>query len=140
MSFLTLLEALNFNFSNFEPFPKSQICQNSKLRVSEIVKKAIFEIQILPKLFSLKIEWQINSCIVDLNFTFWKFLEHSAVLRTCFNPLIAKSSKTSIRVSLSGMIPNALLMGSSVWKFVYSSFKISGYRDWSTILVQCCQL
>ena len=77
MLFLALLEALNFNFSKFEPFLKSQICQNSKLRVSEVVKMAIFEIQILPKLISHKIEWQKDSCIVDLNYTFLEFLEHS---------------------------------------------------------------
>ena len=73
LSFLAILEVLNFDF---EPFLNSQIYQNSKLRVSEIVK--MLEIQILPKLISYKINWQINSCIVDLNFTFWKFLEHSA--------------------------------------------------------------
>ena len=38
MSFLALLEVLNFNFSKFEPFLKSQINQNSKLSVYEIVK------------------------------------------------------------------------------------------------------
>ena len=31
------------------------------------------------KLISRKIGWQINYCVVDLNFTFWKFLEHSAL-------------------------------------------------------------
>ena len=82
MSFFALLEILNFDFSKFEPFFKSQIYQiyqNSKLRVSEIVKMATFEILILPKIFSQKIEWQKNSCIVDLKFTFWKFLEHSVL-------------------------------------------------------------
>ena len=79
MSSLTLLEALNFNFSKFEPFLKSQICWNSKLRVSEVVKMAIFKIPILPKLVLHKIEQLINSWIVELNFTFWKFLEHSAL-------------------------------------------------------------
>ena len=44
MSFLALLEILNFNFSHFQPFLQSPIYQNSKLRVSEIVKMAIFEI------------------------------------------------------------------------------------------------
>ena len=70
MSFLALLEVLNFDFSESEPFLKFQINQNSKLRESEIVKMAIFDHQILPKLISAKIEWQINSCIEDLNFTF----------------------------------------------------------------------
>ena len=41
---------------------------------------AFFEIQTLPKLISRKIEWQINSCIVDLNFTFRKFLEQSEMV------------------------------------------------------------
>ena len=67
MSYLALLQLLNFNF---QPFLNSQIYQNSKLRVSEIVKMAILEIQNLPKLISRKIEWQINPCIMDLNFTF----------------------------------------------------------------------
>jgi len=56
ISFLALLEVLNFNFDIFEPFLKSKIYQNSKLKVSEIVKMAIFQIQILPKLISHKIE------------------------------------------------------------------------------------
>ena len=42
-------------------------------------KMAIFDIQILPKLITRKIEWEIKSCIVDHNFTFWKFLEHSVL-------------------------------------------------------------
>ena len=71
MSFLALLEVLNFNFSKFEPFLKSQIYQNSRLSVSKIVKMAIFgTIQFLPKLISRKIEWQIDFCKVELNFTF----------------------------------------------------------------------
>ena len=55
-SFLALLEVLNLDFSKFEPFLKSLIYQNSKLRVSEIVKMAFFDIQIMPKLISRKIE------------------------------------------------------------------------------------
>ena len=51
MSFLALLEVLNFNFSKFEPFLKSQIYQNSKLRISENVQMAMFEI-LLPKLIT----------------------------------------------------------------------------------------
>ena len=78
MSFLALSEVMNLNFCKFEAFLKFKNYQNSKLRVSEIVKMAIFDIQILPKFISCKIEWQINICIVNLNFTFWKFLEHSA--------------------------------------------------------------
>ena len=38
MSFLALLEVLNFDFGKFEPFLKSQNYQNSKFRDSEIVK------------------------------------------------------------------------------------------------------
>ena len=75
MSFLAIVEVLNLYFSQFEPFLKSQIYKNSKLRVSEIVKMAIFEIQLLPKLISRKTERHIDSCIVELNFI--KFLEHS---------------------------------------------------------------
>ena len=56
MSFWALSEVLNFNFSKFEPFCKSQINRNSKLSVSEIVKVALFQIQILPKLISRKNE------------------------------------------------------------------------------------
>ena len=41
----------------YEQFFKFQIYQKSKFRVSNIVKKAIFDIQILPKLISHKIEW-----------------------------------------------------------------------------------
>ena len=70
MSFLAFLEVLNFNFSKFEPFLKSQIYQKLKSRVSEIVRMAVIDIQILQKLISSKIMWQINSCIVDFNFTF----------------------------------------------------------------------
>ena len=70
MWFLTILKGLNFDFGKFKPFLKSKIHQNSKFRVSKVVKMAFFEIQILPKLISHKIEWQVNSCIVDLNFTF----------------------------------------------------------------------
>ena len=50
MSFLALLKVLNFNFSKFEPFLKSQIYQNSNLSVYKIDKMAIFETQILPKI------------------------------------------------------------------------------------------
>ena len=60
MTFLALLEVLNFNFSKFEPFLKSEIYQ-----VSEIVKNGNF-----CDSNSAKIEWQIDSCIADLNFTF----------------------------------------------------------------------
>ena len=78
MWFLVILVGINFDFGEFEPFFKSQIYQNLKLRVSEIVKMAIFEIKLLPELILRKIECQINSWVVDLNFTFWKFLENRA--------------------------------------------------------------
>ena len=70
MSFLVLLEIPNLNFSKFEPLLKSEIYKNSKLRVSEIVKMSTFDIKNLPKLIIHKIEWQIDSCIVDIDFTF----------------------------------------------------------------------
>ena len=42
MSFLAILEVLNFEFDKFELFFKSQIYQNSNFRVSKIVKKCNF--------------------------------------------------------------------------------------------------
>ena len=42
MSFLALLEVLNFDFSKLEPFLKSEIYLNLKLRVSEIAKNGNF--------------------------------------------------------------------------------------------------
>ena len=65
MSFLALLQLLNCRFSNFQPFLKSQICQNSKLRFSEIVKMAIFEILILHKNVFTE-NWVANICILVL--------------------------------------------------------------------------
>ena len=56
MSFLALLEVLNFDFS-FSHYSGSKFTKIQKLRVSEIVKMAILEIQNLPKLISRKIEW-----------------------------------------------------------------------------------
>ena len=79
VSLLAILQVLNFNLSKFEPFTKYQIYPNSKLRVFKIAKMVLFEILILPKLISRQIDWQINSCIADLNLTFRKFLEHSVV-------------------------------------------------------------
>ena len=60
---------------------------------------AIFDIQILPKFISHKIEWQISSCILDLNFTFWKFLEHSAVVTFAKCPA-KMPSKNSLRLQV----------------------------------------
>ena len=64
-----------------------------KLKVESLrnCKMAIFDIQILPKLISHKIEWQINCCIVDINFTFCKFLEHSGIGTTYLRLLKRKS-------------------------------------------------
>ena len=56
LSFLAILEVLDSDFSQCEQF-----YQNTKFRISKIVKKAIFEIQILPKLISRKFGWQFNS-------------------------------------------------------------------------------
>ena len=50
MSFSPILETMNLDVGKFEPFLKSQIYQNSKLRDSEIVEMVIFETEILPKL------------------------------------------------------------------------------------------
>ena len=49
----------------------------------------------MPKLISSNIEWQINACIVDLNFTFWKFLEHSAKLNWFFSYQFVCSTASS---------------------------------------------
>ena len=54
MLFFAHLEVLKFDFNKFELLIKSEIDQNWKLRVSEIAKMAIFEIQNLPKLISSK--------------------------------------------------------------------------------------
>ena len=70
MSFLALLEILNFNLSRFEPFLKFYIYQDSRLRVYEIVKMA---------LISHKIKWQITYCIMDLKTSrferFWSIVQ-----------------------------------------------------------------
>ena len=57
MLILTVLEVLNFDFSKFEQHSSPKFTKNSKFRVSKIVKKAIFEIQILPILILCKIGW-----------------------------------------------------------------------------------
>ena len=56
LSFLAISEVLILDVSKFEQFCESQFYQNSKFRISEIVKMAIFEILILPKLISHKIK------------------------------------------------------------------------------------
>ena len=80
--FLAILEVLNLDIGQFEQFFKSQISQNSKFRVSKIVKKAIIEIQILPKIDFSKIGWQSDFHTVGLNFIFSKFLEQSVLAST----------------------------------------------------------
>ena len=81
MLFLAILKVLNFDFETFEQFFKSQIHQNSKLRVSKIVEKAIYDILVVPKLdgkFPLEVKFS-NFHTEGLNFTFCNFLEHSAM-------------------------------------------------------------
>ena len=58
------------NLRNFSTpkFAKYQGSESIKLQ-----KSAIFEFQILVKLISCKIECEVNSRIVDLNFTFESF-------------------------------------------------------------------
>ena len=72
---------LMWNQVNLNHFQSLKSTKIQSWETREIVKMEIFEIQTLPKLISRKIEWQITSCIMHLNFTFWKFLEHSAYLR-----------------------------------------------------------
>ena len=50
MSFLAILEVLNFDFGTFVQYFKYQIYWNSKSRVSKIIKMPIFEILNFPKL------------------------------------------------------------------------------------------
>ena len=63
MSFLAILVVLNLDFSQFEQL--FQVPNLPKFKVESLwqCKNGIFEIQILPKLISRKIEWQINSCV-----------------------------------------------------------------------------
>ena len=42
MSFLAILEVLNFDFSKFEQFTSPKFTKNSKFRVSKIAKNNIF--------------------------------------------------------------------------------------------------
>ena len=55
MSFLAILEALNFDFGKFLHFVKVKIYQNQKSRASKIAKMADFELLDYPKLISRKI-------------------------------------------------------------------------------------
>ena len=84
LSVLAISEALNLDFDKFEHFFKSQIHKNSKLRVPEILKWPFlrFKFRINCSHVNLGGNWQLNSWIfhtVGLNFTFLKFLEHSAM-------------------------------------------------------------
>ena len=59
MSFLAILEILNFDFSKLEQFFKYQIYQNSKFWVSKIAKNDIFGLFEFAKVwFHVKLEWQ----------------------------------------------------------------------------------
>ena len=82
MSFLAILEVLNLDISKFEQLFKSQIYQIPISEYLRIVKKAIFEIQIFPKLISRKIKWQLHFYTVNFNFTFSEkqYLEQSVLL------------------------------------------------------------
>ena len=82
------LELLNFNFGKSQPFFKSQICQNSKMRVSEIVQMAILEIQILPKIwFHAKLSGKQILVLWILTSHFERFMEHSATVCKTRNSL-----------------------------------------------------
>ena len=64
----TNLQALTFDFRKFEQFLESQ---NSNFSDPKMVKKAIFEVHVLSKLISHKIEWSfLNFHNLSLNFTF----------------------------------------------------------------------
>ena len=83
-----ILQLLNFNFGESQPFFKSQICQNSNLRVSEIVQMAIFEIQILPKIwFHAKLSDKQILVLWILTSHFERFMEHSATVCKTRNSL-----------------------------------------------------
>ena len=82
-NFLAILEVLNFDFSKFEQLSSPKFTKNSKFRVSKIAKNDIFEPFEYAKIwFHVKSELQLNDQIStksSLNFTFWKFLEHSDI-------------------------------------------------------------
>ena len=73
MSFLAILEVLNFDFSKFEELSSSEFTKNSKFRVSKIVKNDIFGPFEFDKIgFHAKPGWrycQISTKSI-LNFTF----------------------------------------------------------------------
>ena len=50
MSFLTILDVLNFDLSKFEQFSSPKYTKNSKFRVSEIAKNDIFDPFEFPKI------------------------------------------------------------------------------------------
>ena len=62
MSFLAILEVLNFDFSQFQQLSSPKFTKNSKFRVSKIVKNDIlksFEPFEFAKIwFHVKTEWQ----------------------------------------------------------------------------------
>jgi len=59
MSFLAILEVLNFDFSKFEQLSSPIFTKNSKFRVSEIAKNDIFgSFEFTKILFQVKLEWR----------------------------------------------------------------------------------
>ena len=64
MSFFTILEDLNFDFSKFEQLPCSKFTKTSKFRVPKIAKKDIFGPFEFTKIgFHVKSEWRQNDQI-----------------------------------------------------------------------------
>ena len=59
MSFLAILEVLNFDFSKFEQLSSPKFTKNSKFRVPKIAKNDIFGPFESTKIrFHIKLEWQ----------------------------------------------------------------------------------
>ena len=80
----------NFRDSKFGFFSKLEQLSSikfTKIQSSEFLKLwklQVFRFKFCQNYFLLKIEGQMNSCIVDLNFIFWKFLEHSVLVIVMF--------------------------------------------------------
>ena len=77
MSFLAILDILNFDFSKFEQLSSPKCTKNSKFWVSEIAKNDIFRPFECTKIwFHVKLEWRFNYQILtksSLNFKFWNW-------------------------------------------------------------------
>ena len=71
------------NLSHFSSPKFTQIQSWESLKLFKNVHFFIFKFFL--NFISHKIEWQITSCIVDLSFTFWKFLEHSGNVTWLFH-------------------------------------------------------